>query len=71
MQTRGFATGAEKTVKINFVNKDGSEDLVEATIGDSMLVVALDNDLDIEGACGGEVACSTCHMIFDQKTFDS
>jgi hypothetical protein len=23
------------------------------------------------GACGGELACSTCHLIFDQATFDS
>jgi ferredoxin len=27
--------------------------------------------LDLSGACGGELACSTCHLIFDQRTFDS
>lgn len=29
------------------------------------------SDLDVVGACGGELACSTCHLIFDQETFDS
>ena len=23
------------------------------------------------GACGGELACSTCHLVFDQDTYDS
>ena len=35
-----------------------------------MLDVAQDNHVDIEGACGGEAACSTCHVILDQAYFD-
>eukprot|EP00520_Triparma_pacifica_P005288 CAMPEP_0118657628 /NCGR_PEP_ID=MMETSP0785-20121206/14123_1 /TAXON_ID=91992 /ORGANISM="Bolidomonas pacifica, Strain CCMP 1866" /LENGTH=82 /DNA_ID=CAMNT_0006550565 /DNA_START=476 /DNA_END=724 /DNA_ORIENTATION=+ len=23
------------------------------------------NDMEIEGACGGELACSTCHVLFE------
>jgi ferredoxin len=23
------------------------------------------------GACGGELACSTCHLIFDQDVYDT
>lgn len=60
-----------KTVKITFVDRDDDEEVVEAKLGDSLLDVALDNDIDIEGACGGEIACSTCHLIFDKTTFDS
>ena len=29
-----------------------------------------DNDIDLEGACGGELACSTCHVILPQEVFD-
>ena len=25
----------------------------------------------IIGACGGELACSTCHLIFDQEIYDT
>ena len=35
-----------------------------------MLDVALDNDIEIEGACGGELACSTCHVILPQEYYD-
>lgn len=26
--------------------------------------------MEIEGACGGELACSTCHVIFEEGDFD-
>lgn len=26
--------------------------------------------IDVEGACGGNLACSTCHMIFSDEDFD-
>jgi ferredoxin len=25
----------------------------------------------IIGACGGELACSTCHLVFDQEVYDA
>jgi ferredoxin-2, mitochondrial len=25
----------------------------------------------VEGACGGELACSTCHLIFEQRIYDT
>ena len=58
-------------MNITFVDKDGNEETVEAVVGDSILDIAMDHDIDIEGACGGEIACSTCHVILDQDTFDS
>ena len=24
-----------------------------------------------KGACGGELACSTCHLVFDQEVYDT
>lgn len=23
------------------------------------------------GACGGELACATCHLVFDQELYDT
>mmetsp|Transcript_5534 Transcript_5534/g.6428 ORF Transcript_5534/g.6428 Transcript_5534/m.6428 type:complete len:169 (-) Transcript_5534:1540-2046(-) len=68
---RNFSGGPQKTVKITFRDKDGDTETVEANVGDSILDVAFDHDIEIEGACGGEIACSTCHVILDQTTFDS
>lgn len=50
---------------------DKSERVVAAKVGDSLLDVAQEHDIDIEGACGGEMACSTCHVILEQDVYDS
>ena len=38
---------------------------LKAAIGESILDVALDNGINIEHACGGVCACSTCHMYVE------
>ncbi len=56
--------------KITFVEPDGSEKTVEAENGLSLLEVAHNNDIDLEGACEGSLACSTCHIVVDKKFFE-
>src|SRR6201996_1319980 len=51
--------------KITFILNDGSNREIEAQTGQSLREVAVANGLDVEGACGGAMACSTCHMIVD------
>ncbi|KAL9969565.1 hypothetical protein ACROYT_G021794 [Oculina patagonica] len=51
-------------VTINFIDRDGDKMTVNAKVGDSLLDVAKDNDVDLEGACEGTLSCSTCHLIF-------
>jgi 2Fe-2S ferredoxin len=47
--------------------KDGSEDVTfETEAGASILETALTNDFDLEHACGGFCACTTCHVIVIQ-----
>ncbi len=59
-----------KEITVTFREPSGKDHVVKAKIGLSMLDVAQDNHVDIEGACGGEAACSTCHVILDQAYFD-
>jgi ferredoxin len=59
------------TVKITYVDPDGTSKTVDAEIGQNLMQVAHDNDIELEGACGGELACSTCHLIFEQGVYDS
>jgi len=44
---------------------------VEAEVGKHLLDVAHDNNIELEGACGGELACSTCHLVFEQEVYDT
>ncbi len=54
-------------VKIIFVYPDETEHLIEATVGLSVLEIAKQNDIPIEGACGGSLACATCHVIVEEE----
>jgi ferredoxin, 2Fe-2S len=54
------------TPHIVFVSADGSQQWeVEAPIGVSVMEIALANNIDMEGACEGNMACSTCHVVVD------
>jgi 2Fe-2S ferredoxin len=49
--------------KITFILRDGEEVDAEAPIGLSVMEVAQKSGIrDIEGACGGSLACATCHV---------
>ncbi len=59
---------AEK-IKIIFIQGD-KEIEVEALIGLSILKVAHNNDIDLEGACEGSLACATCHVVLEEKIYN-
>uniref|UniRef100_A0A453KUT5 2Fe-2S ferredoxin-type domain-containing protein n=5 Tax=Triticinae TaxID=1648030 RepID=A0A453KUT5_AEGTS len=50
-------------ISVTFVDKDGDETVINVPIGMSMLEAAHENDIELEGACEGSLACSTCHVI--------
>ncbi|XP_028656441.1 adrenodoxin-like [Erpetoichthys calabaricus] len=62
---------SEDKVIVNFINRDGEKITTEGKIGDSLLDVVVEKNLDIDGfgACEGTLACSTCHLIFDDDIF--
>jgi len=49
--------------KMTFIEKDGTAHEVEAPLGLSLMEIARKNNIDIEGACGGCLACATCHVV--------
>lgn len=56
--------------KMTFIERDGARREVDAPLGLSVLEVAHKHGVDIEGACEGSLACSTCHVIVDSEWFD-
>jgi 2Fe-2S ferredoxin len=56
--------------KLTFIDRDGGRREVDAPLGASVLEVARQYDIDIEGACEGSLACSTCHVIVDPEWYD-
>eukprot|EP01087_Luapelamoeba_hula_P008862 TRINITY_DN2250_c0_g1_i1.p1 TRINITY_DN2250_c0_g1~~TRINITY_DN2250_c0_g1_i1.p1 ORF type:complete len:192 (-),score=28.05 TRINITY_DN2250_c0_g1_i1:36-611(-) len=65
------AKKARPTVPLNFLQKDNTVKTVQAPVGDSILDIAKANDIDLEGACEGSLACSTCHVILEPALYES
>ena len=53
--------------KMTFIERDGNRRVVEAPLGMSVMEIARKNGVDIEGACEGAMACSTCHVIVEAE----
>ncbi|KAF7214837.1 adrenodoxin [Nothobranchius furzeri] len=73
---RSFSTGlqplrSDNKVMVHFVNRDGEKITVKGSPGDSLLDIVINEDLDFDGfgACEGTLACSTCHLIFDEDVY--
>ena len=56
-------------IKIIFI-ENNKEIEVEASVGLSVLEVAHENNIDLEGACEGSRACATCHVILEEKIYN-
>ena len=57
--------------KITFIQLNGSEQVINAPVGLSVMEVAVKNAQDkIEGACGGSLACATCHLYVHPDWWD-
>jgi 2Fe-2S ferredoxin len=54
---------------MTFVERDGTARVVDAPVGLSVLEIAHKHGVDIEGACEGSLACSTCHVIVDPSWY--
>ncbi|ORY71480.1 2Fe-2S ferredoxin-type domain-containing protein [Pseudomassariella vexata] len=48
---------------VTFIDKENREHKIAVAKGDNLLDVAQAHDLEMEGACGGSCACSTCHIV--------
>jgi 2Fe-2S ferredoxin len=60
----------DNKVKVIFITENNEEKVVEAFIGLSILEVAHQNDIDLEGSCEGSLACATCHVIVDEEFYN-
>ena len=52
--------------KIIFYKEKGMPTKIEVQSGQTLLEVAREHDIDIEGTCEGNLACATCHLIIDK-----
>lgn len=60
-------------VEVTFVRANGERIKAKGKLGDSLLDVVVNNQIDLEGfgACEGTLTCSTCHLIFSKPDYDA
>jgi ferredoxin len=58
------------TVSVTFLQPDDTKKQVTAIVGESLLQTAHRHEIELEGACEGVCACSTCHLILPMNLYD-
>ncbi|MEQ3649334.1 2Fe-2S iron-sulfur cluster-binding protein [Hyphomonas sp.] len=57
--------------KITYIDCEGTERVVEAQNGETVMEAAIKNSIPgIDADCGGACACATCHVYVDQGFMD-
>jgi 2Fe-2S ferredoxin len=57
--------------KITYIEFNGTEHVVDAVVGQSVMLGAVNNAIPgIDADCGGECACATCHVFVDPAWVD-
>lgn len=57
--------------QLTFIEKDGNRKTVDVADGLTILDAARKHSVDLEGACEGSLACSTCHVIVAPEFYDA
>jgi 2Fe-2S ferredoxin len=58
-------------VNILFIEHNGTEHPVEAEVGESVMLAAVDNSVPgIDADCGGFCSCATCHVYVSPEWLD-
>lgn len=60
-------------MEVTFVKANGQKIKAKGKLGDSLLDVVVNNNVDLDGfgACEGTLTCSTCHLIFKKEDYDA
>jgi 2Fe-2S ferredoxin len=56
--------------KVIFIERNGTRRAFDEPVGLSLLEVAHKHDIDLEGACEGSLACSTCHVVVEPDWYE-
>ena len=52
--------------KVTFITHSGTRHEVDVPVGESLMRAATDNNVPgIDGDCGGQCACATCHVYIE------
>ncbi|KAI8918431.1 Sucrase/ferredoxin-like-domain-containing protein [Powellomyces hirtus] len=63
--------GTASTIEMTFILPNNTAQSFPVPLGETLMTVGRDNELpNIEGTCGGNLECATCHVVVDPKFAD-
>lgn len=68
---RIFSSVKEEGIKVVYITPENKEIECYGRPGQDLMRLAHENDVELEGACDGACACSTCHLIFEKDIYDT
>lgn len=67
---RFFTFIPKQTLSVTFILPSKKTIQVETIPGKNLLDIAHENNIELEGACEGSLACSTCHLIIAKNYYE-
>ena len=55
--------------KITFIKPDGTAHALSVEEGTTLMEVGRDQNMGLEGTCGGSLSCATCHVFFTEEDY--
>ena len=52
--------------EVKVIDRDGNEQKLDAPNGTPLMELLRDEDMDVEGTCGGICSCGTCHVYVNE-----
>lgn len=59
----------KKGIRVVYITSEGNKVEVFGKEGQDLMRLAHENDIDLEGACEGSLACSTCHLVLQPEYY--
>ncbi len=56
-------------IRLNFIGRGGTVTTADVEPDGTLLAAAQSAGQPLEGTCGGDMACATCHVIIDAQDF--
>jgi ferredoxin len=62
---------SQQLITLNWILKDGSIRQTKDPVGTNIMRAAHRHEIELEGACEGVCACSTCHVILENDVYEN